>query len=411
VDKLALTGGKPVRTAPFTQWPVIGPKDGQALLKVFHSGKWWFGEKVQEFERAFADFQNARFGISCNAGSSALEMGLIACGIGPGDEVIVPAYSFVATPNSVFQVNAIPIFADVDPDTANIDLADVERKITPRTRAIMPVHFAGLPVDMDALNVLALRHNLKIVEDACHSWGSQWKGKGTGALGRCGGFSFQMSKNITAGEGGILLTDDEEIADAAGNYANYGRQPGKGFYDHFTIGTNYRMTELAATILLCQLGRLEKHTLRRQANAAILDAGLRDVTGLATIRGDSRVTRRSYHLYSLRFVTEAWEGVTRDRFMEAMNKEGIPVFNFYPHPLNRNPLFQRAQEQGPRGCPRSCPFYGQVIDYTKVRCPGAEQLCREAVWLPHQVLLGSKKDMGDIIRAIHKVWENRRELL
>jgi dTDP-4-amino-4,6-dideoxygalactose transaminase len=220
-----------------------------------------------------------------------------------------------------------------------------------------------------------------------------------------------MSKNLTAGEGGILLTDDEKIADAAGNYANYGRQSGKGFYDHYTIGTNYRMTELAATILLCQMARLEKQTLRRQANAAILDAALRGVAGLATVRGDPRVTRRSYHIYNLRFVTEAWEGVTRDRFLEAMNKEGIPAFNYYPHPLHRNPLFQRAMEKGPRGCPRSCPFYGQVIDYAKVQCPGAERLCREGVWIAHQVLLGNKKDMRDIIKAIHKVWENRGELL
>ncbi|MDP6438927.1 MAG: DegT/DnrJ/EryC1/StrS family aminotransferase [Candidatus Brocadiia bacterium] len=409
--KLALAGGEPVRTAPFPQWPVIGPEEREGLLSVFDSGKWWFGEKVHEFEQAFAQFQDARFGAACATGSASLEMGLFACGIGPGDEVIVPAYTFVATPNSVLQVNAIPVFADVEVDTANLDLADVARKITPRTKAIMPVHFAGLPVDMDALAVLAVEHGLKIVEDACHSWGSKWKGKGTGALGHCGGFSFQISKNITSGEGGILLSDDEDIATAAANYANYGRESGKGFYDHFTPGTNYRMTELQAAILLGQLTRLEQQTLKRQDNAALLDEALRDVPGLAPMRSDSRVTRRSYHMYNFLFAPDAWDGVTRDRFIETLVAEGIPAGHEYPHPLYRNPLFQRAKEQGPGFCPWSCPFYGEAVDYTQVNCPGAERLCREAVWIGHPVLLGDEGDMQDIIAAIRKVRDHRKELL
>jgi len=212
--RLAINGGKPVTKKDFPFWPIFGEEERKILLGVFESGKWWYGEKVKEFEEKFATFQDAKYGVTCTNGTVALEASLIACGVGAGDEVIVPPYTFVATATAVLKVNAIPVFADIDIETANIDLRDVKRKITPKTKAIIPVHFAGLPCDMDLLGDIAGRHNLRIIEDACHSWGSKWKEKGTGALGDCGAFSFQMSKNITSGEGGIVLTDNEELADA-----------------------------------------------------------------------------------------------------------------------------------------------------------------------------------------------------
>ncbi len=411
MGKLALTGGAPLRTAAYPEWPVVGPEERENLLRVFDSGKWWFGETIKEFERAYADFHDAKYGVACTNGSASLEMGLRACGVKAGDEVIVPAYTFVATPNSVMQVNAIPIFADIDPDTANLDLADVERKISEKTRAIMPVHFAGLPVDMDALNALAQQHNLAIIEDACHSWGAKWKGKGTGALGNCGGFSFQMSKNITAGEGGIMLTDDAEIADTAANYMHYGRAKGGGFYDHFTLGNNFRMTELQAAILLGMLTRLEEQTLKREANARYLDHQLDGIPGISYMRGDARVTRRAYHLYIMRFHAEEWPGLTRDRFLEAVKAEGAPVWAGYPHPLYKNPLFQRPQGEGPEFCPHSCPFYGKTVDYTQMICPGAEQICADSIWIGHPVLLAEEQDMQDIADCIVKVRENMSELI
>ncbi|MDD3927830.1 MAG: aminotransferase class I/II-fold pyridoxal phosphate-dependent enzyme [bacterium] len=201
MSKLALLGGIPARKEPFAAWPVIEAKDRDRLLEVFDSGKWWYGEKVKEFEEKYAAFQDAGYGVTCCNGTVALEVVLLACGIGAGDEVIVPPYTFMATASAVLKANAVPVFADIELDTCNLDLEDVARKITDKTKAIVPVHIGGLPVDMDAFLKLAKQHKLVLIEDACHSWGSKWQGKGTGAIGDCGVFSFQMSKNITSGEG------------------------------------------------------------------------------------------------------------------------------------------------------------------------------------------------------------------
>ncbi len=411
MGKLAISGGKPVRDKkknPWPSWPVFGEEERKRLIEVFESGKWWYGERVKEFEQEFSGFQDARYGITCTNGTASLEIGLIACGVKAGDEVIVPPYSFIATASSVLKVNAIPVFADIDLKTANLDPIDTERKITERTRAIMPVHLAGLPCDMDAFNALAFRYNLKIIEDACHSWGSKWKGKGTGALGDCGGFSFQRSKNITSGEGGIVITDDEQIAETARSYSNIGRIKGKPWYEHYILGTNLRMTELQAAILLGQITRLEEQTEKREENAAYLDRVISQIPGMEIIFRDKRVTRRSYHLYIFRFNSEVW-GVSRDRFIEGLKTEGIPVSEGYPHPLYKNPLFQK-KGSGPEYCPISCPYYNKDIDYTEVYCPAAEQMCKQAVWITHPILLSDRKDIREIGEAIEKLWENREEL-
>ncbi|HOS93806.1 MAG TPA: DegT/DnrJ/EryC1/StrS family aminotransferase [Armatimonadota bacterium] len=410
MGRLALTGGSAVRTRPFPSWPVSDEREVEAVTQVVRSGKWWYGEKVREFEAAFAAFQGATFGVSATSGTTALEIALLACGVGAGDEVIVPPYTFMATASAVLRVNGVPVFADIDLATSNLDPSDVEQRITDRTKAIIPVHFGGLPVDMDAFSALASRHGLRIIEDACHSWGSQWRGKGTGALGDCGVFSFQMSKNITSGEGGIMLTDNEELADQARGFSNCGRSKTGGWYEHFLLGSNLRMTELQAALLLVQLSRLEEQTERRQANARLLNRRLAAIPGIALIDWDDpRVTRRSYHIYAFRFLRDQWGGVTRDRFLEALNAEGIPSSAGYPIPLYKNPLFQR-QADGPAGCPVSCPYYQGHVDYTQAVCPNAETLCEEACWIFHQILLGDASDMDDIAGAIEKVWEHRSEL-
>ena len=407
--KLALIGGAPVRTKPFPAWPVIGKQERKNLLSVFDSGKWWYGKKVEEFEKKYAAFQNAKYGVSCTNGTAALEIALLACGIGAGDEVILPPYTFMATASAVLKVNAIPVFADVDLNTCNLDPKEAESKITKKTKAIIPVHFGGLPADMDAFKKLAKKYKLKIIEDACHSWGSQWKGKGTGALGDCGVFSFQMSKNITSGEGGILLSDSKTIAETARSYSNCGRTKGKPFYEHFLLGSNLRMTELQAAILLGQLGRLKGQTLKRERNAACLDKDLKDIPGIALIKKDRRVTRRSFHMYNLRFLKEKWDGISRKRFLEALGAEGIPVWAGYQTPLYKNPLFSR-KGSGPKFCPASCPYYGKKVDYQSIVCPNTETICEESCWIFHPNLLAGKNDMQDIVRAFWKVWENREQL-
>jgi len=409
VAKLAINGGKPVRKKDFPSWPIFAEEERKNLLGVFESVKWWYGEKVKQFEEKFAAFQDAKYGIACTNGTAALESSLIACGVGAGDEVIVPPYTFVATATAVLKVNAIPVFTDIDIETANIDPEDVKKKITPKSKAIIPVHFAGLPCDMDLLGDIARRHNLRIIEDACHSWGSKWKGKGTGALGDCGAFSFQMSKNITSGEGGIVLTDNEELAETIRSYTNVGRGKDKPWYEHYILGTNLRMTELQAAILLGQLTRLEAQTLKREENASYLTEKLKDIPGIRVMKKDPRITRRSYHLYIFRYIKEEWEGIERDKFIEALNKEGIPCNKGYPYPLYKNPLFLRKGE-GPRYCPISCPYYGKEMDYTKISCPNTERICKEAIWVGHPVLLAEKEDMEDIVRAIRKIRENLEEI-
>ena len=282
-------------------------------------------------------------------------------------------------------------FADLDLRTYNLDPVDAQNRITSKTRALMPVHFAGLPCDMDAFRVMADRHSLALIEDACHSWGSRWVGKGTGAIGDCGAFSFQMSKNITAGEGGILLTDDEGLADKAWSYANCGRMRNGPWYEHHRAATNLRLTGLQAAILRAQLNRLGEQTDKRERNARYLDSRLDQIPGIEPPLRDDRVTRRSYHIYMFRFLEEEW-GVPRSSFLEALEAEGVPCSPGYPIPLYANPLFQETGDGDDNACPKT------------------EDLCRTAVWIGHALLLAETADMDDIADAVQKIWDNRREL-
>ncbi len=406
---LAINGGAPVRTEPWPDWPVHGKEEEEAVLGVLRSGRWYYAEKVKEFEAAFAQFQGARFGITTCNGTAGLEAALICCGVGAGDEVVIPAYTFQATADAVLRANAVPVFCDVEPDTFNMDVDSAASVITDKTRAIIPVHWVGLPCDMDRIQELAAEHDLAVVEDACHSWGSQWKGKGTGALGDAGAFSFQLSKNITAGEGGIVLTDDEELAALIRSFTNCARGIEEPWYHHYRMGSNYRMTEFQAALLLAQLGRLEEHTRRRQENVLYLNGELSQMPGLTTMREDERVTRRAYYGYQLLYDAEEFEGPARRRFMEALSAEGVPCRGGYAQPLYRYWLFQRSGE-GREYCPLSCPYYGQQRDYTEVSLPNAERICRESVCMGHRVLLGTHADMEDIVAAFRKVYDNRAEL-
>jgi len=406
--KLAINGGDKTCTRPWPKWPITGDPERQALLGVLESGKWWYGEKVREFEAAFAAFQSAKFGVTASSGTTALEVALVALGVGAGAEVIVPPYTFLATASAVLRVNAIPIFADIEPDTLCIDPADIERKITDQTKAIIPVHMTGYVADMDRINALAKRHKLSVVEDACHSWGSQWKGKGTGALGQCGAFSFQASKNLNSGEGGIILTDDEALADTCRSYANCGRGKDTPWYEHYLLGSNLRLTEFHAALLLAQMTRLEEQTRRRAASARILDEGLAKIPGIKVLRPEPRMTRRAYHLYPFRLDRKVL-GVPEEKFIEALRAEGAPVGKGYDRPLYANPLFQRNGD-GAKYCPLSCPYYGRKIDYTQVRCAVCEQAVVDTVWVYQSPLLADDDAIRSIVAAVRKVAENTKEL-
>ena len=404
---LALLGGPPACPLPWPPWPVFDDTERRELLGVLESGRWWYGDKVREFEARFAAFQGARFGVTTTNGTTALEAGLRALGITAGDEVIVPPYSFIATASAVVTVGAVPVFADILPDTLCLDPDDVAAKLTPRTKALVPVHVGGLVADMDRLNALAARHGLRVLEDAAHSWGSQWRGKGTGTLGQAGTFSFQVSKNITAGEGGILLTDDEALADLCRSFTHCGRRKGGEWYDHDFLGSNLRLTEFQAAILLAQLSRLEAQTARRHAAARQLTPMLAGLPGVRLLTDDPRLTRRAYHLFIFR-VDEGALGITRDRFLAALVAEGVPASKGWYRPLYANGLFQRANLGPPHGI--SGPLAGRGVDYTQTVCPVCEQVCRDAVWLPQHALLAEPSQIECLGQAIRKVATQARSL-
>ncbi len=341
-ERLALLGGEPACKFEWPTWPIHDDAEETQVLEVLRSGEWWYGERVRRFEQEFAAFQGAAYGVSCTNGTTAIEMGLRALGIVPGDEVIVPPYTFIATASAVVTVGAVPVFADIDPDTLCLDPEDTARKITSRTRAIIPVHVAGRIADMERINELAQSHNLRVLEDAAHAWGSQWEGRGAGTLGQCGTFSFQVSKNITAGEGGILVTNDKELADLCRSFSHCGRTEGSAWYDHNNLGSNLRITEFQAAILLAQLARLPDHVERRQQNAALLNEALAGLPAVKQLAPAPQMTRRSYHMYIFR-VNETQLGCSRERLIEALVAEGVPASAGWYRPLYRNGVFANAQ--------------------------------------------------------------------
>ena len=409
-EKLALLGGTPVRQEPFPGWAVFDETERNALIDVLESGQWNVGEKVTEFEQKYAAYQTAKYGIACTSGTTALEIAMIAAGIGAGDEVIVSPYTFMASVSSILRVNALPVFCDVELETYNLDPEKIEPLLTDKTKALMPVHFSGLICDMDRINAIADQHGLKVIEDAAHCWGSFWKGKGAGALGDAGGFSFQMSKNITAGEGGIVLTDDQELAARATAFGNCGRGFDDPWFGRFLMGTNLRMTAWQAAVLLVQLGRLQEQVEVRERNGRYLDRQLAGIEGIRQIREDDRQTQRSYHLYQYRYVQEEFGGLPREKFFEAAKAEGIDTYGGYPQPLHKMPLFQRAGT-GREFCPLSCPFHGKEVDYREQSFPVAEEVCRVAGWMRQSILLGTREDMDDIVEAFRKVRDNVDQLL
>ena len=399
--RLAIDGGAKTRTADWPAWPVFGEEEERALIKVLRSGQWWGvgGKHVPEFEQAFARYHDAAFGCCVTNGTAALEVALRTLGVGCGDEVIVPPYTFIATASSVLAVSAAPVFVDIEPDTLNIDPARIEAAITPRTKAIIPVHIAGRPADMDAVLAIARKHNLIVIEDAAQAHAASWNGKHVGAIGNAGTFSFQASKNINAGEGGIVLTNDEETADKLWSVANVGRTLKGKWYEHHVLGGNFRMTEWQGAILLCQLARLDEQTARRSENASYLSGKLRAIPGIRVMRDDPRVTVHAYHLYAFRYDAGAFGGHTREDFIKALNAEGIGCGAGYV-PLYREIVFQRKTAGQGSWCQA-----GRKIEYAAFaeQCPVCEQVCQDAVWLFQSQLLGPRSDMDDIVAAIAKI--------
>jgi len=404
---LALFGGTPVRTRPFPAWPVSGAAEEQRLLRVLRSGQWGRldGPEVSEFETAFAALHGCRHGIAVVNGTVALRIALLAAGIGAGDEVIVPPYTFVATATAVLEANAIPVFADIDLETFNLDPAAVAAAITARTRAIIPVHFAGQPADMDAMLELSRGRDIVVLEDAAHAHGASYRNRPAGSLGNMATFSFQSSKNLTAGEGGIITTNDDALAEACRSIHNCGRVPGGVWYEHHVVSGNYRLGEFQGAVLNGQLERLTAQAETRERNGRRLVSRLAQIPGIHPQRRPADCTRHSYHLVMLR-VDGATFGAPRTRVLDALTAEGIPCSAGYGYSLPDQPLF-RNKAFGPY-----LAGIADALDYSASRCPNSDLICREqAVWLGQNLLLGGEDDVDDIASAFEKVYTHRGELI
>ena len=401
--KLAIHGGAPLRSRPFPAWPVFDEAEERALVDVLRGGKWWrytMGEAIEPdsagaadsavatFQRAFAQAHGSRFGIACSTGTAALEVALKALGVRPGDDVVVPPYTFVATASAPMLIGARPVFCDIEAATWNLDPRRLEDAITPNTRAIVPVHFAGLAADMAAILEIANRRGIPVLEDAAHGHGGTWNGRGLGSIGAAGAFSFQASKNMTAGEGGLITTGDPAIAELCDSYIWCGRKIGRPWYEHHRLGWNYRLTEFQAAILSAQLARLEEQAQRRLESGRYMNRRLAEIPGIRPLSIPSYATRHAFHIYAIRFDGASF-GVDRASFLAAMAAEGIPCSSGYASPLYRNPMFD-GMECEP--------------------CPVAERVCVEAVWFEHRLLLGTQTDLDDIVHAVAKVHECRHEL-
>src|SRR3981081_45513 len=299
MGELAITGGKKTKQKAFPPWPQFDDRERKAVQEVLESGVWWRtpGTKTLQFEKEFAQFHGAEHGIAVTNGTAALEVTMSGLGIVPGDEVIVPDFTFVATAGAVLYAGALPVTVDVSPETYCIDVSLAEAAITPRTKAIIAVHMGGHPADLDALGALAKRKGISLIEDSSHAHASEWKGRRIGAHGTAGTFSFQSSKLMTAGEGGIIITNDDAFEKQARSVHDCGRLPDEWFYSHFINGSNYRLSEWQGAVLSAQLTRLNEQTQRRHQHSRLLDKLLSQIPGITPQSLDPRCTRNGQYAY------------------------------------------------------------------------------------------------------------------
>lgn len=407
---LAMKGGNKVREGKcFPKWPLYGEAEEQALKRVLFSGKWGVGGNETEiFEKTFADYQNCNYCVTMVNGSVTLRNALMACNIPAGSEVIIPPYTFLATATSVIEANCIPIFVDIDPDTYCIDPKEIEKAITPNTKAIIPVHLGGHAADMDEIMAIARKHNLYVIEDSAHAHGAEYKGKRVGSIGDIGSFSFQASKNLCSGEGGAIVTNNKDLAEKCWSIQNCGRVRGGQWYQHDFLGGNYRLSQFQAAILNEQIKQLDQQFETRERNAAYLSAGLAEIPGIKPLARKEEATRHSYHLYVFRYNKTEFDGLSREVFLEALSAEGIPCLAGYTTPLYRYPFFQN-KEFGPFTAWENTK---PTLEYNSAHCPVTEKAStKEGCWLPHLLLLGNKNDMNDIISAVRKTYDHRSELI
>ena len=403
-----VASGSTPASKPILDWPLSDEREETALLAVLRSGKWGRtasgASRVKDFETAFATRMKARHCIATSSGTTALLTALGALNLGPGDEVIMPPYTFVATFNAITASFALPVFADTDAATFQIDPAKMAAAITPATKLLLPVHIAGSPADLDALSAIAKARKIPLLEDACQAPLAEWHGQPVGTVGLGGCFSFQASKNLTCGEGGAILTNDETFAHLCYDF----HTPGGGKKSASSgRGANYRLAEFQAAVLLAQMTRLETQAKTRDANAAYLTELLRKIPGIVPASLAPGVTRSAWHLYMFRYESANFAGLSRAKFLAALAKAGVAASSGYTS------LNTTAHVQALAANPHYQRLYGQAAMARWVdrnQCPVNDRLVEEAVWFGQAKLLGRRADVERMAAAIADIQKRAGEL-
>lgn len=395
MEKLAINGGKQTKTKAFPRWPHSDERETQLVGDVFSSGNWWrmTGDKVKTFEKNFAALHGVQYCLGVTNGTHAIELALTALEIGRGDEVIVPAVTFISTGSAVICVNATPVLVDIDPETYCMIPETFEKAITPKTKAVIPVHMAGHACDMEKICAIAKKHNIKVIEDAAHAHGGQCNGKMLGSYGDMSIFSFQNGKIMTCGEGGALITDNEELYKKAYLIHGVGRPDGDRVYEHSVLGSNYRMNEFSAAILIAQQERLSEMNQKRDKNAMLLDSLLSDIGGIKPQDRKEHATLITHYMYMFSYDPNSFNGLSRKDFVDYLIAEGVPAFICFPV-LSDTTFFRNSD------------FYKRIDDFKQSKTndlSNAKNIAANVVWLPHFTLLGDEQDINEIAKAIKKI--------
>jgi len=423
MSKLAINGGsKTLDDSIKTKWPIITQEDKDAVMRVLDSGVLWgvYAPEMRALEEEFAEYVGAKHCIAVNSGTAALHCAVSAADIGPGDEVITPAFSFVASAVSILHHNAIPVFIDLDPDTFNIDTAKIEEKITPQTKAIMPVHIHGCPADMDEVNRIAKKHDLVILEDACQSHGSTYKGKKTGTLGDMAAFSLNTTKNLPGGEGGLFTTDSEEYRGKANMLRMFGEfvKENEGRkYQSYSMGWNYRTQEMPCAFTRSQLKHLDHTNNTARENAQFLNRELTKIDGIKIQKIPEHSTS-CYHKYRIRLDRDAF-GLNddsiqtfREKVRLALAAEGVDAVLWQTTTIPEQPVFKIMEGYG-KGCPWTCNFAKNKFSYSDEQYPETTKLIKDSIVLGSEtfpIYVSSLKVMEKYVEAFSKVFSNLDEV-
>ncbi|MDX1417959.1 MAG: DegT/DnrJ/EryC1/StrS family aminotransferase [Candidatus Promineifilaceae bacterium] len=412
MSTLAILGGEAVRKESYPEWPVHDERDIAAVTRVIKSGNWggypYPGPETSAFLKEFLAMQGGEYAVACANGTVTMEVALRASGIGWGDEVIVPAYTFQATAAAPMAAGCIPVIVDVDPDSFCMDPAAVEAAITERTRAIIPVHLGAHMTDMDAIMALAEAHGLVVIEDCAHAHGAQWNGQGAGTIGHFGSFSLQSSKTLTSGEGGVLICKTAELAQKAASIINCGRShaPGGGVEsgDNFTMGANYRMSELQSALARVGLERFPEQAKQREEMAAYMDEALSEIPGVRVQPRNPKHTTRSFYRYIFAIDPEVF-GFNHDLVCAALDQEGVDCWTGY-EAMHHYELFQPQLSKLP--VPTAHP---ERFDFGAMELPVAEKACQEeAVWFGEAIFRSGPRGVDDAVAAMRKIYDNREAL-